>query len=187
VLIDALSLLKEMTPAVHAAIVGDIDDAYAVEAQRCRQRAAALGLSDRVHLLGRLSDEDLLDVYRSADVFVMPSMHEGFCIPVLEAMACGVPVVAARAAALPETVASAGLTFIPDDAEDLARQVRRVLTEDGGSKIEDRRPEFEGRELVRIKSDKGRSSEFSILDPPSSILDPRCLRVAFVAFRFGTD
>src|SRR6266849_5247720 len=77
ILVDAMAHLKEMTPAVHAAIVGDIGDAYAVEARRCRQRAADLGISDRVHLLGRLSDEDLLDAYRSADVFVMPSVHEG--------------------------------------------------------------------------------------------------------------
>src|SRR5262249_38505002 len=59
----------------------------------------------------------------------MPSIHEGFCLPVVEAMACGLPVIAARAGALPETVGDAGLTFTPDDAADLARQVKRLLAE----------------------------------------------------------
>jgi glycosyltransferase involved in cell wall biosynthesis len=180
ILIETLALLKETIPAVHAMVVGDNGDVYAAETKRCQQRAAELHVCDRLHLLGRLGDEDLLDAYRSADVFVMPSVHEGFCLPVLEAMACGVPVVAARAAALPETVASAGLTFIADDAADLTRQVRRVLTEDRGLRIEDR-------ETTRTEKDKNRGQESSILDPPSSILDQPHLRVAFVAFRFGSD
>src|SRR5207248_6724789 len=84
-------------------------------------------LADRVHFMGQVSDDQLRDAYRSADLLVIPSRHEGFCIPVIEAMACGLPVLAARAGALPETVGGAGLTFTADDAVDLARQVRRVL------------------------------------------------------------
>jgi glycosyltransferase involved in cell wall biosynthesis len=188
VLVEAIALLKERTPAVHAVVVGDTTDIYVEEAQRCRERSAALGVCDRVHFLGRLSEEDLLDAYRSADLFVMPSGHEGFCIPVLEAMACCVPVVAARAAALPETVASAGLTFVPDDAADLARQVLRVLTEDRGLKIEHRGSRIDNLEPdrrtgVQITRDNNLSEKSSIFNPRSSILS---LRVAFVAFRFGT-
>ncbi len=134
ILIEALDRLRERTPPVHAVIAGDDGDVYDLEKRRCRERAAALGLADRVHFLGRLSPEELRAAYRGADVFVMPSRHEGFCLPVVEAMACGLPVVAARAGALPETVGAAGLTFRPDDADDLARQLRRVLDahEDGG-------------------------------------------------------
>lgn len=127
-LVEAVAQLSERTPPVHAVIVGDDTDVYAEQAQLCRQRAEELGVTDRVHLLGRLDESRLLDAYRSADVFVMPSRHEGFCLPVIEAMSCGVPVVAARATALPETVASAGLTFAADDPNDLCRQLRRVLT-----------------------------------------------------------
>src|SRR5262249_5418523 len=54
-------------------------------------------------------------------------LHEGFCIPVLEAQASGLPVIAARSSALPQTVGSAGLTFTPQDAGDLARVAGRVL------------------------------------------------------------
>jgi glycosyltransferase involved in cell wall biosynthesis len=127
VLVEALAHLRDVTPPIHAVIVGDIRDVYHAEAERCRERAAALGIGERLHFLGHVSQERLLDAYRAANVFVMPSRHEGFCIPIVEALACGLPVVAAQAGALPETLGDAGLTFLPDDAEDLARQVGRVL------------------------------------------------------------
>ncbi len=127
VLVEALDRLRERTPAVHVVIAGDDSDIYQLEKRQCQERAAALGLAERVHFLGRVSPEQLRAAYRAADVFVMPSRHEGFCLPVVEAMACGLPVVAARAGALPETVGAAGLTFRPDDADDLARQLGRVL------------------------------------------------------------
>jgi glycosyltransferase involved in cell wall biosynthesis len=127
VLIEALDRLRARKPPIHLAIIGDCTDVYGIEALRCRGLADELRLADRVHFLGRVGDELLLDAYRSADLFVMPSRHEGFCIPVIEAMACGLPVIAARAAALPETVGDAGLTFTPDDPDDLARQVQQVL------------------------------------------------------------
>src|SRR5205807_1108522 len=97
------------------------------EADRCRRRAVELGVEERLHLLGHVPAAQLRDAYQVADAFVMPSRHEGFCIPVIEALSAGLPVVAARAGALSETVGSAGLTFTPDDAADLARQIRRVL------------------------------------------------------------
>jgi O-antigen biosynthesis protein len=127
VIIDALRHLSDLEPPVHAVIVGDAGDAYEAEARRCCERARELGAADRLHLLGRVDDKTLVELYRSADLLVMPSRHEGFCIPLVEAMTCGLPVVAARAGALPETVGGAGLLFSPDDSVDLARQVRRVL------------------------------------------------------------
>jgi glycosyltransferase involved in cell wall biosynthesis len=131
ILVEALDHLRNVTPPVHAVVVGQITDLYELEMLRCKERATDLGLADRVHFLGHVSDECLPDIYRSADVFVMPSLHEGFCIPVLEAMATGTPVVAARAGALPETVGTAGLTFVADDADDLVRQLSRVLATSG--------------------------------------------------------
>jgi glycosyltransferase involved in cell wall biosynthesis len=127
-LVDALHLLSDLTPAVHAVLIGDVSDLYQGEAERCLGRARELGVLDRLHILGPRSGVQLRDAYRSADVLVSPSQWESFCIPVAEAMACGLPVVAARSTVLPETVASAGLTFAAGDATDLARQVRRVLT-----------------------------------------------------------
>jgi glycosyltransferase involved in cell wall biosynthesis len=130
VLVEALARLRDLTPPVHAVVIGDSGDAYQAEAAGCRDLAARLGVADRFHLLGRVDQRRLRDAYRCAAVFVMPSRHEGYCLPVREAMASGLPVVAARAGALPETVAYAGLSFTPDDADDLARQVRRILKKD---------------------------------------------------------
>jgi glycosyltransferase involved in cell wall biosynthesis len=126
-----VSLLVEALPQlpahVHVVVIGDISDIYAAEAERCRHRARELHVANRVHLLGQLDEPDLAAAYRSADTLVIPSRHEGFCVPVIEAMASGLPVIAARSTALPETVGDAGLTFAADDAADLARQVERVL------------------------------------------------------------
>ncbi len=111
----------------HAVLVGDCSDVYAVEAARCRALADQLGVAERVHWLGQLDDAELARAYRSADVLVMPSLHEGFCVPVIEAMASGLPVLASRSAALPETVGDGGLTFAPDDVNDLVWQLDRLL------------------------------------------------------------
>lgn len=126
VLLQALAVW-DGPQAPHLAVVGDTGDIYAGEAQRCRHLADRLGLAERVHWLGQVPDEDLADLYRGADVLVQPSVHEGFCLPVREAQAAGLPVLAARAGALPETVGAAGLTFSPDDPHDLARQLGRIL------------------------------------------------------------
>ncbi len=174
-LIEALARLRDLTPPVHVVIAGDTGDLYQVEAERCRQRAEELGVIDRLHFLGHVSDEQLRDAYRSADVFVMPSRHEGFCIPVIEAMACGVPVIAARAGALTETIGNAGLAFIPDDADDLARQIRRVLrTKHVGCVESSRRTAKRNAKLTAGASRR--------LDTPYFLL-----RLAVVAVRYGTD
>jgi glycosyltransferase involved in cell wall biosynthesis len=127
ILVEALARLRGRIPPVHAIVVGDGGDVYEQEMRFCRERATALGVESRLHFRGQIPDEQLGDVYREADVLVVPSLHEGFCLPVVEGMACGLPVVAARGSALSETVGSAGLSFGPDDADDLARQVGRVL------------------------------------------------------------
>jgi glycosyltransferase involved in cell wall biosynthesis len=168
ILIEALAGLKDDAPPIHALVVGDTVDTYAAEAELCRHQAETLGVNDRVHLVGRLNNDELLDAYHSANLFVMPSVHEGFCIPIIEAMACGVPVLAARAAALPETLASAGLTFHADDVGDFVRQIRRVLSE--------------ATEDTEIKEDK----ETKLSGLSVSSMAPS-LRIAFVAFRFGGD
>ena len=88
---------------------------------------ARLNIGGDVHHLGMISEEDLPRVYRSADVLMMPSFHEGFGLPVLEAMACGTPVVASDAGSLPEVLGDAGLTANPTDVEGLADACVRVL------------------------------------------------------------
>jgi glycosyltransferase involved in cell wall biosynthesis len=189
ILAQALARLKDLVPEIHCLVIGDFKDAYAQEADQCQNQAVALGVADRIHLLGQVSDEELRDAYRSADLFVMPSAHEGFCIPVIEAMACGLPVVAARATALPETVASAGLTFIPENVDDLVRQVRRVLDTERGRQG-DRETMTQGDKETGREDLTSRSPGLLVSPSTCLPLSPSplpCLRVAVVAFRFGVN
>jgi glycosyltransferase involved in cell wall biosynthesis len=89
----------------------------------------ALGLRDAVRLPGSVSDSVLAAHYRAADVFVCLSDHEGFCVPLLEAMHHGVPIVAFASSAVPETLGSAGLC-LPDKAPAaVAEAVSVVMTD----------------------------------------------------------
>jgi glycosyltransferase involved in cell wall biosynthesis len=84
-----------------------------------------------VELLGRVSDEELIGLYRGAAAYLDPSLYEGFGYGVLEAMACGAPVVASDRTSIPEVVGDAGLLCDPESAQSLAAVLRRVLDEPG--------------------------------------------------------
>ena len=87
----------------------------------------AHGLADRVMLPGFVDPDDQPLWYNAAAVFAYPSLYEGFGLPPLEAMACGVPVVVSNATSLPEVVGEAGLLVQPSDDEGLAVALRRLL------------------------------------------------------------
>jgi glycosyltransferase involved in cell wall biosynthesis len=94
-------------------------------------RLADAGLSRRVRVLGYVPEADLGALYRGAEALVYPSWYEGFGLPVLEAMACGTPVITYRATALPEVAGDAALLVDPPwSAERLAAAIRRVLEDD---------------------------------------------------------
>ncbi len=82
-----------------------------------------LGLDDMVKVLGYLPYEDLPWLYNLARLMVFPSLFEGFGIPLVEAMACGCPVVCSNVTSIPEVVGNAGLTFDPTSVEDMAEKV----------------------------------------------------------------
>jgi glycosyltransferase involved in cell wall biosynthesis len=84
---------------------------------------------DRFLFTGPVPDEDLAAYYRTARVYISLSEHEGFCVPLLEAMAAGVPVLAYAAAAVPDTLGGAGLQFFPRDLE-YAAELLGLLTFD---------------------------------------------------------
>jgi len=88
---------------------------------------ARLGISIHVCFIDRVDDEILPFVYAAADLFIMPSLLEGFGFPVVEAMACGTPVVCSRASALLEIAGDAAHFFDPTSCDDLAAAVERVL------------------------------------------------------------
>ena len=85
------------------------------------------GLSEAVHFPGFVPDEDLVHLYSACQAFVLPSFLEGFGLPVVEAMACGAPVVASNVGSLPEIVDGAGELFDPHEVTALADCLKRVL------------------------------------------------------------
>lgn len=92
-------------------------------------RAEELGLEGQVMFPGYIPASELPLWYNAAELFVYPSLYEGFGLPPLEAMACGTPVVTANTSSLPEVVGEAGLTVAPLDVEALAEAMRRVLND----------------------------------------------------------
>lgn len=87
-----------------------------------------LGLSKQVIFLGYVPDQDLIKFYNTADLFVFPSLYEGFGLPPLEAMACGCPVITSNTSSLPEVVGNAGFTLDPVDYDSFAEAMYQILT-----------------------------------------------------------
>jgi glycosyltransferase involved in cell wall biosynthesis len=88
-----------------------------------------LGVRDRVLQTGFVPDEDLPAIYNLASVLVLPSLYEGFGIPILEAMASGCPVVTSRTGCGPEVAGGAAVLVDPYRPEDIAAGIRRVLAD----------------------------------------------------------
>ena len=88
---------------------------------------ASLGLAERVIFTGYAPEEDLPLLYNAADVFVYPSFYEGFGLPVLEAMACGAPVITSNISSMPEIVGNAGILVNPYHADELADAMLRLI------------------------------------------------------------
>ncbi len=95
-----------------------------------RARAAEAGVAEDVRFLGWLSGEELEGLWALAEAFVFPSLYEGFGLPVLEAMARGVPVACSNASSLPEVAGDAALLFDPHDESAIAAALERLLGEE---------------------------------------------------------
>jgi glycosyltransferase involved in cell wall biosynthesis len=91
---------------------------------------AEMGLSGQVVLLGFVRQEELVALYNGADVFVYPSLYEGFGMPVLEAMACGTPTVTSSVGSIPEVAGDAALLVDPNNTEAIAQTILNVVTDD---------------------------------------------------------
>ena len=94
------------------------------------RRIEALGLGEQVILPGYVDEDDLPALYSGARLVAYPSLYEGFGFPVLEAMACGAPVVTSTASSLPEVVGAAGLSVGAEDTHALAGAMARILTDE---------------------------------------------------------
>ena len=94
-------------------------------------RVETLGIRDRVRFTGYVSEKDLPLWYNAAELFVFPSLYEGFGMPVVEAMACGTPVIAARTSSIPEAAGEAAALFDPQNEDELADRMASVLNNPG--------------------------------------------------------
>ncbi len=99
-----------------------------------RAFADAAGVARDVRFLGWVSNEDLEGLWSVAEAFVFPSLYEGFGLPVLEAMARGVPVACSNVASLPEVVGDAALLFAPDDRRAIAAAIEALLSLEGAAR-----------------------------------------------------
>jgi glycosyltransferase involved in cell wall biosynthesis len=120
-LLHAWKIARNELPGRQLAIVGSLRiEKYAAE---LRALAAELGIEDDVVFVGGVPLEETVNFYRAADVFVYPSLNETFGLPILEAMACGCPVVTSDVSAMPETAGGAALLADPKAPESLARAI----------------------------------------------------------------
>ena len=125
-LIEAFSRLPGDTRAGHQLkLIGDLKPQGKLY-DLIRQK----GIERQVVFTGVVSDEQLVLYYQNASVFVFPSLYEGFGLPVLEAMACGCPVVCSNTSSLPEVVGDAAIMVNPIDVSELEQAIRRVLTDE---------------------------------------------------------
>lgn len=122
-LLEAYVALRNEISQLKLVIVGKRGWLYEGFFRRLRE----LGLENEVIFPGFVPDEDLPALYSATDLFVFPSLYEGFGLPVLEAMACGAPVVTSNTSSLPEVAGEAALLADANSVEALARAMRDVL------------------------------------------------------------
>lgn len=96
-----------------------------------QKKIKELKLEKDILMTGHIPDDDLVGIYNMAELFVYPSLYEGFGLPPLEAMACGLPVIASNAPALTEVLGDAAIFIDPDNAAGLFECMKRVLRDDG--------------------------------------------------------
>lgn len=128
-LLRAFAILKHEQEIPHTLlIVGrDVDD----QVVRLQQLAERLHIGSSVHFAGMIPHQQIAQVYNGADLLVFPSSVESFGLPLLEAMACGVPVIGSNRCSVPEVIGDAGLIVDPEDTGALAEAIYTVLEDSG--------------------------------------------------------
>ncbi|HEY7509307.1 MAG TPA: glycosyltransferase family 1 protein [Vicinamibacteria bacterium] len=136
-LLDVFAVIARARPALDLAVVGmrpwaearGIHGSEHWSGPEIEEKVARLGLSERVRFVGQVPRADLPALYAGAAAFVFPSYYEGFGLPLLEAMACGTPVVTSNRAAMPEVVGDAAVQVDPDRHREFAEAVLAVLAD----------------------------------------------------------
>ncbi len=126
----AFAQVRRGLPTARLVVAGKLPERDTPFAPDPRRQAREAGLTaEVVHFTGFVAESAKPALYRGARAFVFPSRYEGFGLPVLEALACGVPVVVSQATSLPEVVGDAGVQVAPDDRAGLAAALLRLLTD----------------------------------------------------------
>ncbi len=126
ILIEAYQKLPVKIKEEYSLVIGGKKDKYYYALFRLVQR---LELEDKVIFTDFIAEEDLPYLYNAADIFVFPSLYEGFGLPPLEAMACGTPVIASNTTSLPEVVGVAGILVNPHRVDEIKAAIIKVLTD----------------------------------------------------------
>jgi len=122
-LIEALSIIREKNGIdLQLVITGKPDPHY----PEVKEAIKNYKLKDEVICTGLVEEKELVDLYNAADLFIFPSLYEGFGMPPLEAMKCGTPVVASKISSVPEICADAAVYFDPYDTKDIANKIMSV-------------------------------------------------------------
>jgi glycosyltransferase involved in cell wall biosynthesis len=130
VLVQAFAWLRQHSRLNHHLVIGGGKGWYY---QTLEQQVEKLGLRDQIHFPGFIPQAELPLWYNSADLFVYPSLYEGFGLPPLEAMACGVPVITTNVSSLPEAVGAGAILVSPDEPVSLGQEMQRLLSDPSAS------------------------------------------------------
>ncbi|MFP9227673.1 glycosyltransferase family 4 protein [Pectobacterium cacticida] len=122
VLISAFKSIND--PQLTLLVVGENNKNFS------KQNYDSVTLDKRVKFLGRVSDDELIKLYRNARFFVFPSLYEGFGIPPLEAQSCGCPVIASNSASMPEVLRNSVIYFPPNRVDLLQERMLQFLSDD---------------------------------------------------------
>ncbi len=132
-LLTLIEGVKEYRELAHDDLHLVIAGGWGWKSHNLRRRLWKRDAQGWVHELGYVSNEDLPALYRSAEIFVWPSIYEGFGLPPLEALACGVPVIASHTSSLPEVLGDAAMYVDPYNSRDICEALRGIL---GSSMLE---------------------------------------------------
>jgi glycosyltransferase involved in cell wall biosynthesis len=124
-LVLAFELLASSRPELHLVLAGRLSYRH----EEVLEKISLSGAGDRIHIPGYVSMEDLPYLYSGAAAFVFPSLYEGFGLPALEAMACGIPVVASDRSSLPEVVGDTGILVNPEKEDEIAQAIDKLLSD----------------------------------------------------------
>lgn len=126
ILVAFSRIYKHLSKDLKVVIIGQSKDEHAY----LIKLSESLGISDRVHFTGYVPYEDLPYFYNGCDLFVYPSLYEGFGLPPLEAMSCKTPVITSNVSSIPEVVGDSAVLVNPFDTEELKNVMEKVLEDE---------------------------------------------------------